>query len=253
MNFYTVITVISISFFVVIIPIFLWGIFKSIKSIRESERTLQNLGNDQPSKKNEAVYPLQLNQDNWAQFEGGVPNLREVILLLDKLDQPKGELLEAIMKNLRRKVKYYFYISSTNSESEISGFKQLFKKIADLVIDTEGLEIGSEDLFKIIPLKFPWKNVPYVFYRTVDTEFANNVEKGYYKTVGFRGDEPEVGIAGNYTITNGYDAEAIVKFLAQTIIDEKEEVVVRVEESEFIPEQPADSLVREVVKLKIAS
>lgn len=153
--------------------------------------------------------PTVLDHDNWAEFEGTLPHLVQVVILADVVEQPQNGLLRAVLANFQRGVQYCFIVSSSKADKELEGFFAIFEGYARAAITKFGLHKSVTDLVTILRLPDDWENVPYVFYRFRD----GPSELGCIRTIAFRGDIDRAGIADRYIAVDQDSAEALHKLL----------------------------------------
>jgi hypothetical protein len=211
MTFSTLILLALILGFIILILYSAVGIFQANRSIRKKEEKLNQLRANKIISKDGSKFasPKVLTYENWANFERQVPNLVQVIVLADTVEQPVNGLQKAVLENFKRGVNYCFIVSSSNAESELHGFYSLFEKLAEIAIHKFKVNATTKDLVAILSLPDEWKNVPYVFYRMRDTSAGVN----QIRTIAFRGDTEGKGIANRYIAVDHDSAEALVKLL----------------------------------------
>jgi hypothetical protein len=141
-------------------------------------------------------------------IERDIVNLRTVMVVAHKVEPPTSTLAEAVDHNFKRKVKYTFLISNDN-ESEIHGYYQVFKAYAQVAL-REHPGMSLSDLIEILKLPYNWDDFPYIFYTV-------QLPSGEEKTLAYRGDQLQEGIADHYgrvdpvlahTIANAIVSEA---------------------------------------------
>ncbi len=184
------------------------GIFKDHKAIRRKEPQIRKLLESPRLCATEPCFnpPTVLSNHNWAEFERCVPDLWQVIVLADTVEAPINGLQKAVLENFKRGVKYIFIVSNSKAEDELHGFYGLFEKLAAIAIHKFSADFKVEDLVTILRLPDEWDNVPFVFYRMKGKD-------SHIRTIAFRGDKVNAGIANKYVAQDQANAEALVKLL----------------------------------------
>lgn len=191
----------------------LFAIYKFIRDLKRLNtldvRCQQLRANVKVKAQLDAGIPVSLNRHTWAEFEGGVKNLKQVIVVADIVQAPDNSLLAAVIHNFGRGVHYSFIVSRRNAEKELHGFLEIFQALAKHAIKKHSLEKSVTDLVSIKALPdAEWDCVPLVFYRTEDLNTKTGI-----KTIAFWGDKKKAGIADTYEVLPPLVADALAKAL----------------------------------------
>lgn len=125
-------------------------------------------------------------------IERDLPYLQMVIVIADTVEKPAASLSEAVEHNFGRHVKYLFLVSPETVSQEIEGYYTLFETLAKIVIRRKlGPSKQLKDLVDIQQLPYNWDDYPHIFYRL-------ELPSGEKKTLAFRGDKLNKGIAAHY-------------------------------------------------------
>jgi bifunctional DNase/RNase len=170
-----------------------------IKQIRLAQVELVRIRSNPtlPAKIDLANAPIRLSRNNWAEFEGRIENLKQVIVVADIVEKPDSKLHEAVIHNFSRGVHYSFVVSKSKAVSELHGYLDIFAALATIAIKQHDLSQTIEDLVSIEALPDDWNSVPLVFYRVQDTA-EQGTPNAPLKTLAFWGDKSNVGIADTY-------------------------------------------------------
>lgn len=163
------------------------------------------------------------------ELEGNIPNLKEVIILADRIEEPNGRLFDAVKKNFANDVKYTFLISKSKFPSERKRFYPIFEALA------KSFNKAKSDTPKLItmkPLQLEWDDFPYVFYRTID-------EAGSFKTFAYMGTQVKEGIADDYELIPPTVAGKIVKLAISGV-----ELGYEIKQEELVPSSKIISIAK---------
>ena len=139
-----------------------------------------------------------------AKLESSFPNLRRVIVVAHKIEQPENGLKAAVKQNFANHVKYLFLISKDTAEAEKRGYFTEFQKIENEVKkEKPHLGIKTSGLTEIQRLPYNWDDVPYIFFEVA--------EAGIIKTYAVCGDQEKQGIADGYYHVSPNSAQTIAK------------------------------------------
>lgn len=137
--------------------------------------------------------------------EQGVTNLREVVVICHQVENPRNDLLAAVRANLVNGVRYRFFVSKSNYESERNRYYKFFEVIAEMAA-MDKPEATVKNLVALEPLPFDWQDKPpFVFYRTS--------ENGNTYTVAYRGFNATKGIDDAYMRVDPYLGHAVLEML----------------------------------------
>ncbi len=126
-------------------------------------------------------------------FEKDLPNLKQVIVLANKVERPNDRLAEAVEDNFGEKVSYLFLVSNSKADEEVSGYYLIFEALAKKVAaEKKDSSISVNELVTIKQLPYDWDDVPYIFYQYTVDGSSNRY------TIAFRGNEKREGIAEYY-------------------------------------------------------
>ena len=124
-----------------------------------------------------------------AKYEGNIKNLKEIIIICDRLEEPTGALFEAVKSNFKKGAKYNFIISKNNfhKQTNICNF-----------FDSVAKNFTTHDYQQVFlhPLNFDWHGVPNVFYKYYDEETSTS------KIFAYEGDMAKEGISNTYKLIN---------------------------------------------------
>lgn len=160
-----------------------------------------------------SVIPL----DRLGVIERDLPHLRSVIVIADRVERPTAVLHEAVESNFERDVKYLFLVSRDRAQREVDGYYTLFEALARIVLSRRSSHATAlNDLIEIKQLPYSWDDYPYIFYNL-------HLPSGQTRTLAFRGDSVNRGIADHYeSVEPAYAntiARAIVSDAPQAIAD----------------------------------
>src|SRR6266446_5600822 len=141
--------------------------------------------------------PIRLDQENWAEFERKVHNLKQVIVVADIVQEPLETLRDAVIHNFSRGVRYSFIVSRSKAISERNGYLKIFEGLAQIAISKHHLKVKVDELVSIESFEDEWQCVPFVFYRVEDTDAPISAPTRL-RTLAFWGDKWFAGIANNY-------------------------------------------------------
>ena len=135
-----------------------------------------------------------LSDDEVGLIERDIENLKEVIVLADRIEEPTrtGLIRAALLDNFMDGVRYTFIISPESYETTSDKFYEYYRALIKVAAATQGAVISSdEDLCHILPLRFERQDYPYIFYKFQGLGHGDEV-------IAFRGDEIGRGIANEY-------------------------------------------------------
>ena len=135
------------------------------------------------------------------QIEGELRDLVRVLVMCNKVQDPRNALRKAVEKNFARNVKYIFLISSRHADKELTGYFTIFETLAKIHIARSRTELAVSDLVEIMQLGYKWDDYPYVFYQMGE---GNNLH-----TIAFRGTDRGEGIATFYEQVDPHYAHTI--------------------------------------------
>jgi len=144
---------------------------------------------------------VHLTVNELGELEANIPNLKEVVILADRIEEPTGRLFDAVKKNFTSNVKYTFLISKSKYAAERKRFYPIFEALAKSINKNKN---GNQKLISMKALQLEWDDYPYVFYRTGD-------EATSFKTFAYMGTQNKEGIADNYELIPPTVAGKIVK------------------------------------------
>jgi len=153
-----------------------------------------------------------LSVEELALVEKHVPNLRTVVILCHRVDEPNSGLAKAVLDNFQQGAAYTFFVSPEEAQNEDllryqEWFGHLFHTARGMAPSRgENAIIRTrkfEDVFAIKRLPLNWDNVPYVFY-----SFA--ADSGEIATISFKGTQAGVGISDRYDRVSATEARAII-------------------------------------------
>lgn len=165
--------------------------------------------------------------EQWINFEATVPGLRQVIVVSDRVQDPQDALRAAVMTNFKRGVRYSFLVSHSKGHQELDGYINMFVATAKVAIRDFRLDVPADELVKILALPIEWNNPPFVFYRASDDAAATTDDSSATKTIAFRGDKANVGIANRYVALDPFVADALATAL---YADAPEEMKIELQE-----------------------
>ncbi|HEX8466926.1 MAG TPA: hypothetical protein VF620_03875 [Allosphingosinicella sp.] len=154
----------------------------------------------------------ELSVDELALIEKYVPDLRTVVILCHRVDEPNASLAKAVLDNFQQGAAYTFFVSPDESQDEdLARYQDWFRCIFGAA---QGASPSAgensvirrrkfDDVFAIRRLPLVWQNVPYVFY-------SFGTESGEVSTIAFKGTQPGVGISDEYIRVGATEARAIV-------------------------------------------
>jgi hypothetical protein len=139
------------------------------------------------------------------EIEGSLPGLLSVTVVAHRIEDPSDnvKLQQAVVKNLRKKIKYEFLISPSNAISERLGYYQIFK----VYVEQSFPDMPTNNLVSISSLAQEWNDYPYVFY-TIEA-------KGKHYTIAYRGTQSQEGIANEYQLVDKNNAQIILELAKQ--------------------------------------
>jgi hypothetical protein len=170
-----------------------------------------------------------------ALIEKILPNLRSVVVLCNKIDDPNVEFKKAVLDNFSEGVSYSFFVSKANSSKpQLDRYRDTFLHLHAASLPVESTDpkaskaspcISFSDFFSIGVLPLDWQNVPYIFYVFGKKDHAA-------VTIAFKGTEPGVGISSSYVKVEETEARAILDLcrvasneLESAFVDEELEIV----------------------------
>jgi hypothetical protein len=208
------------------------GIFYLVAESRKV-RVLRSHLSAQSSKKFSQSQPRFLTRDKWAEFEANLPKLKQVIVVSDVVDEPADGLRRAVMSNFARGVRYSFLISNSKADQELNGYIRIFRAIATIAIRDFKLRKRPEELALILALPDDWNNPPFVFYRTEEEVPSPEGLKTQHRTIAFRGDKTNVGIADRYEALDPVVGDALATALNSGAPKEVQEELASLQQDKF--------------------
>lgn len=139
--------------------------------------------------------------------ERDLPNLKQVIVVADRLEKPSSTLEDAVEDNFKKGVKYLFLVSHSTAERELTGYFLIFEALAKIALSESGKNVNIRDHVEIKRLPYDWPDVPYIFYQYS----PDDTDERY--TVAFRGNEKGEGIAEFYEHLSSSSSKAIIMAL----------------------------------------
>lgn len=136
-------------------------------------------------------------------IERDLPNLKQVIVVADRVEKPSSTLEEAVEDNFREGVKYLFLVSHSSAEQELTGYFLIFEALAKIALSGSRKNVNIRDFVEIKRLPYDWPDVPYIFYQYSPDDTENRY------TVAFRGNEKGEGIADFYEQLSSSNSLAI--------------------------------------------
>ena len=125
-------------------------------------------------------------------IERDLAHLEAVTIIADKVERPTDTLSQAVEHNFSRGVKYLFLVSGAREPDEVRGYFEIFEAMARVVLARQQKKDKSvRDLIEIKQLPYTWDDYPLIFYRV-------RLSNGKAKTLAFRGDQLQEGIADHY-------------------------------------------------------
>jgi hypothetical protein len=165
--------------------------------------------------KNRLLYRLNLSVEELAVVEKCLSRLARVIVMSDRVDDPKLGFLEAVKDNFTCGVKYLFLVSNKSTDEQLDQYRVIFQEI-EIAVRAEGHArslcgenvVYSEDpFFEIHRLNQDWSDYPYYCYELkCDDEAEHSARYLMY-----RGSEIGVGIASHYYKVPPEIAHSLVK------------------------------------------
>ena len=140
-------------------------------------------------------------------FERDLPNLKQVVVVANKIEKPDSAFSDAIEDNFGKKVKYLFLISDSNADTELKGYYLIFQALAQKVSEENDHPIPIDTLVEIKKLSYDWPDVPYIFYQYEPDKSSGRL------TIAFRGNQKGEGIADFYEKLAPSHSKAIVTAL----------------------------------------
>jgi hypothetical protein len=154
----------------------------------------------------------ELTKNNWAHFEKTVPNLITVIVVAHKVSRPQGELLDAVIENLQKRVRYKFLVSHSTAKTDENVWYGMFEQIARALKTDGQLDGAVGDAVEILKLPYDWDDYPYVFYLQGN---RSGVTEEVRTTVAFRGTDQKKGICSSYKEVPPEEAQTLARVLMQ--------------------------------------
>lgn len=180
---------------------------------------------------------IRLTLENWAEFERAVHNLKQVIVVADIVQEPHDALLDAVMHNFSRGVRYSFIVSRSKAIAEMNGYLKIFEGLATIAIAKHHLKMEVSDLVSIESFEDEWNGVPFVFYRIEDTDAPITAETRF-QTLAFWGDKWNAGIANNYQSLPSPVADALATALMAGAPQPVKKLLEKLEKDKF--SEPAE-------------
>lgn len=140
-------------------------------------------------------------------IERDFPDLKQVIVVANKVERPHSTLEEAVEDNFRQHVKYLFLVSNSHAEQELSGYYLIFEALAKIAIRDENQQLNIRDLVDIRRLPYDWPDFPYIIYQYIPP----GNETRY--TIAYRGNKRGEGIADYYERLHPRHSEAFIRAL----------------------------------------
>ena len=125
--------------------------------------------------------------------ERDIRNLKEVAIILDKIEEPFYLLKDAVLENFSQGTVYRFFVSAENFELSFDKFKPFFDGLVEEAARVSG-QVGR-NLCHIYRLPHARRDYPYIFYCYSD---ENSTENLPVNIIGFRGSDIGKGIAEKY-------------------------------------------------------
>ncbi len=202
----------------------------SLARLKKRKSSLAKITSNDPS-----VYFLKktISRDELGVIEASIKNLSDIFVPCERVDKPKGTLLEAVESNMNRGVRYTFLVSPDNYYVSEGTYYQYFLAVAKSV-SWKSKNLCFDDLIRIRPLRKEWQFYPHIFYKT--EEDSNGLEA----TIVYRGNEKGVGLCKNYTLLDPDDAIMSYHYLMESAViwsDKDKEIfklIFSVEENEFV-------------------
>jgi len=126
-------------------------------------------------------------------LERDLPNLKQVVVVANRVEKPSGSLEDAVEDNFRQGVKYLFLVSNSRADQELSGYFLIFEALAKKAIQETGANCELRELVEIKRLTYDWPDVPYIFY-----QYVTHGKHTQRLTSAFRGNQRGEGIADAY-------------------------------------------------------
>lgn len=140
-------------------------------------------------------------------LEAGLPGLYQVLVIAHRIEDPIGQLGNAVVSNLRKKIPYVFLLSQSQAEKEIDGYFKIFEHYAGLA----NPDRPTSELVKIKKLDMEWDDYPYVLYFIRGTR--------HEAVVAYEGTQENEGIADEYCHVDGHMVAAV---LSKTLLNAKD-------------------------------
>lgn len=138
-------------------------------------------------------------------FERDLSNLKQVIVVANRVEKPSSILEEAVKDNFKEGVKYLFLVSYSSADRELTGYFLIFEALAKIALSESGKNVNIGKLVEIKRLTYDWPDVPYIFY-----QYSPDDTDELY-TVAFRGNKKGEGIADFYEQLSSSNSTAIIR------------------------------------------
>jgi hypothetical protein len=187
------------------------GIAFSVSQLSKSQADGEVLEyNSATAYKAEVEIKARMRLEDMSALEKSINNLSDVIIVCHQIEEPKGELLNAVKENLSRGVRYTFLVSRDCYQLEKNRYFQFFVTTANILSETLATPIKVRDLVRIKPLRTNWNDSPYIFYKARKGDDS-------LLTIVFRGDEMNQGICEVYNLIDPSVAPAIYNLLVSSV------------------------------------
>lgn len=136
-------------------------------------------------------------------IERDFSNLKQVIVVADRVEKPSSTLEKAVEHNITHGVKYLFLVSNSTAEQELTGYFLIFEALAKIALSKSGKNVNIREFVEIKRLPYDWPDAPYIFYQYS----PDDTDERY--TVVFRGNQKGEGISDFYEQLSSSNSKAI--------------------------------------------
>jgi hypothetical protein len=141
--------------------------------------------------------PLSITKDELATIEGNLPDLVNVTIICNEMDNPKDALNTSVENNAKRNVAYSFWVSPSTAQKQRRGRYLVFERH----FINEVPDAATENILSLYSLEKDWDDYPYVFYT------LNKNEKEIQFS--YRGSSKLDSISEEYYLVSEIDSNSI--------------------------------------------